>query len=131
MTNRNKFTSFGRGKRKKPGEMNKNEARYSEHLTKLKHAGIIQWFQYEPLTLKIADSTTYKPDFVLMDSEGFIQCIEVKGGTTKTNEAGERVSKPFIHDAKSLVKIKVAAEKFPFKFVVVWPNRDNWMSQEY
>lgn len=127
----NKFTAFGRGRQRKPGEMNKTESKYEQHLERLKQSGRVLWYSYEPASLKLADGTYYKPDFMVMMADGLIECHEVKGGTRKRNSAGDVVSKPFIHDSKSTVKIKVAAERFPFIFRLVWPDKDVWHSQDY
>jgi hypothetical protein len=82
--------------------MNKTEARYAEQLQLRLLAGEVAWFAYEALTLKLAPDTRYTPDFVVMLSDGTLECHEVKGF--------------FRDDAK--VKVKVAAEKFPLRFVV-------------
>lgn len=127
----NKFTAFGRGRQKQAGQMNKNEAKYQTHLERLKQSGQVLWYEYEPMTLKLADGARYNPDFVVMMASGMIECHEVKGGTKKETKSGDKVSRPFVHDSASLVKIKVAAEKFPFVFRIVWPDREVWHSEEY
>jgi len=90
--------------------MNKTEKNYSNHLESLKIAGDIKDWKHEPFNLRLADRTFYKPDFVVINSNDHIEIHEVKGYA-------------FRDDA--LVKIKVAAENFPwFKFVgVFWRNR--------
>ena len=66
-------------------------------------AGKILWYSFEGITLRLADRTTYTPDFVVMLANGELEMHEVKGFWTD--------------DAK--VKVKVAAEKFPFRFIAV------------
>jgi hypothetical protein len=93
----------GRGVRRQPGTMNKTEASYARHLEALAARGDISWFRFEGLTFKLAKDTRYTPDFVVMTRDGLMECHEVKGF--------------FEEDAK--VKIKVAAEMFPFTFWLV------------
>lgn len=90
--------------RLKTGQMNKSEARYeAEVLKPLLHAGEIAWYRFEGLKLRLADNTFYTPDWVLMRSDGALECHEVKGFWTD--------------DAR--VKIKVAAASFPLRFIAV------------
>jgi len=89
--------------RLKSGEMNKTESAYRDHLEALLHAGEILWYRFEGVTLKLADGCRYTPDFVLMNREGWIECHEVKGY--------------WQDDAR--IKIKIAAEMFPFRFVAL------------
>lgn len=92
--------SRGRGQFK-PGVMNKTEEAYSLELEAQQRLGIIQWFKFEGVKLKLAKLTFYTPDFIVMNREGFIEIHEVKGH--------------WEDDAK--VKIKVAAAMHPFKFL--------------
>lgn len=87
--------------RLKNGERNKTEKAYEDMLETMLYAGEILWYKFEGITLKLADNTRYTPDFFVMNSNGILECHEVKGF--------------WRDDAK--VKIKVAAENFPFKFI--------------
>lgn len=89
--------------RLKTGQMNKTEAAYAEHLERIKASGVIVWYRFEGLKLRLADNTFYTPDFAVMDKSGVIQCHEVKG---------------FWQD-DARVKIKVAAEMYPFEFIAI------------
>jgi len=89
--------------RMKAGKMNKTEAAYAIRLDEMKSDGTIRWFSFEGMTLKLADNTRYTPDFAVMRDDGLIELHEVKGF--------------FREDAK--VKVKVAAEMFPFRFLIV------------
>lgn len=89
--------------RLKTGAMNKTEQAYADHLARLQHAGEILWFKFEGVKLRLADNTFYSPDFAVMMSDGRIQIHEVKG---------------FWQD-DARVKIKVAADLYPFEFVAV------------
>ena len=95
--------------RLKSGEMNKTEAAYAQVLEKEKFSGAILWYKFEGITLKLADNTRYTPDFVVMLANGELEVREIKGSLTFMQE-----------DAK--VKIKVAAELYPFRFVLLAPR---------
>ncbi len=86
-----------------PGQMNRTESQYAQRLEILKQGGHIQWYASEAIKLRLADKTFYTPDFLVLASDGLLECHEVKG---------------FWQD-DARVKIKVAAEKFPFRFVAV------------
>lgn len=92
------------------GKMNKTEARYAAHLEIQKAAGAIYWYAFEPANLRLGDKCFYSIDFLVMTSEGALQAHEVKGHWTDD----------------ALVKIKVAAEKFPFPFVAVKATKTGW-----
>lgn len=89
--------------RLKAGAMNKTEAAYGQHLELLKRAGEVIWYRFEGIKLRLADLTFYTPDYAVMVASGQMEIHEVKGF--------------WEDDAK--VKIKVAAEMYPFKFLAV------------
>ncbi len=89
--------------RLKTGEMNKTEAAYDDHLKALLNIGTIVWYKFEALKFRLADNTFYTPDFAVMGLGGIMEIHEVKG---------------FWQD-DARVKIKVAAEMYPFKFIAV------------
>lgn len=89
--------------RLKTGEMNKTEAAYAQHLEMLKKAGLVLWYCFEGLKLRLADNTFLTVDFFVMLSNGHLEAHEVKG---------------YAFD-DSLVKLKVAAEMYPFKFLLI------------
>jgi hypothetical protein len=93
---------FAQG-RLKVGAMNKTEAAYAVDLRDAQSLGDIQWYLFEGIKLRLADATFYTPDFVVMASDNVLECHEVKGFWTD--------------DAR--VKIKVAAERFPFRFKAI------------
>lgn len=89
--------------RLKAGEMNKTEQAYERHLMDRQIIGDVAWYKFEGIKLRLADNTFYTPDFLVMLSDGQIQCHEVKGF--------------WQDDAK--VKIKVAASLYPFEFIAL------------
>lgn len=112
---------FAKGIRHVPGVMNKTEARYAQHLELMRRASAVLWFEFEAIKLRLAAKTFYTPDFFLMNGAGELEVHEVKG-----TSAG----KPWVEDDAS-VKIKVAAEKFPFRFKMVWLVNGVWLNRLY
>lgn len=89
--------------RLKVGAMNKTEAAYAQHLGLLQSAGEVAWFRFEGLKFRLADNTFYTPDFAVMRADGALEAHEVKGH--------------WQDDAR--VKIKVASDLYPIRFVAV------------
>lgn len=89
--------------RLKTGEMNKTESDYQIHLEQQKRLGIVAWFKFEGIKLRLADNTFYTPDFAVMLATGHMELHEVKGFWTD--------------DAR--VKTKVAASLYPFQIIAV------------
>lgn len=93
--------------RLKVGQRNKTEALYEADLVARQQAGEILWFTFEGVKLRLADNTFYTPDFAVMLSSGLMEMHEVKG---------------FWQD-DARVKIKVAAELYPFRFIAAVPRK--------
>jgi hypothetical protein len=89
--------------RLKTGQMNKTEAAYEAHLKLRKLAGEVAWYKFEAFKLRLADNTFFTVDFAVMLTDGTLEMHEVKGFWTD--------------DAR--VKIKVAADLYPFRFIAV------------
>lgn len=101
-----RFHAKGRTVQRKPGQMNGTEAAYASALEFAKRAGQVLWYAFEAVKLRLADNTFYTPDFVVIRADGTLEIHEVKGH--------------WEDDAR--VKIKVAAEHFPFKFIAAKPK---------
>lgn len=82
------------------GAMNRSEQAYAAHLQAKLNAGLILWFEFEAVKLRLADNTFYSPDFAVLAADGVLEMHECKG---------------FWQD-DARVKIKVAASLFPFRF---------------
>ena len=93
----------GRTVKRVSGEMNGTESAYAIHLDILKDRREILDYWFERFTFKLADGCRYTPDFVVQMADGIIEVHEVKGHW----------------EDDALVKIKVAAEMFPFRFLAV------------
>lgn len=105
--------------RLKTGQMNKTEARYAAHLALLQHAGEVLWWRFEGIKLRLADNTFYTPDFAVLASDAVMEIHEVKG---------------FWED-DARVKIKVAADQYPFRFKAFKAEQikrgGGWVSEEF
>ena len=105
--------------RLKTGTMNKTEAAYAALLEAQKAAGEVAWYKFEAIKLRLADNTFYTPDFAVMLRSGQLEMHEVKGY--------------WADDAR--VKIKVAADMHPFRFVAIRPKAKKdgggWAVEEF
>lgn len=98
------------------GVMNKTESAYAEYLEALKIGGAVLWYAFEPVTFRLAKKTSYTPDFLVMLNDMTLECHEVKG---------------FWQD-DARVKVKVAADQFPFlKFVAIRKIKGGWDFEEF
>ena len=84
-------------------DMNRTEAAYGTLLERRKVLGEVAWFDFEAVTLKLADDTRYTPDFPVLLADGTIEMHEVKGHMRDD----------------AWVKLKLAARLFPFRFILV------------
>lgn len=105
--------------RLKTGEMNKTEAAYDAYLWQLHAIGEVLWHKFEAIKLRLAGNTFYTADFFVLAADGVLEVHEVKG---------------FWED-DARVKIKVAAEHFPFRFKALKPvskkNGGGWSCEEF
>lgn len=105
--------------RLKQGEKNKTEQRYEAHLEWRKHLGEILWYKFEGIKLRLADNTFYTCDYAVLLANGELEMHEVKGF--------------WQDDAK--VKIKVAADLYPFRFIAVFavPQKEGggWRFEDF
>lgn len=106
--------SFALG-RLKTGSMNKTEIAYGQHLELRKQAGEVAWYKFEGIKLRLADNTFYSPDFAVMLTGGELECHEVKGY--------------WEDDAR--VKIKVAADMYPFRFLGIKKSKTGWDIEDF
>lgn len=95
--------NIARAVRHESGAMNKTEARYASHLELRRIRGEVASYTFEKVKIRIADNTFYTPDFFVVLPTMEIEFHEVKG---------------FWED-DARVKIKVAAETFPARFIAV------------
>ena len=107
--------------RLKVGERNRTEAAYEQHLELRRRVGEVAWYRFEGVKLRLADSTFLTVDFAVMLADGQIELHDVKGSKAMYQD-----------DAK--VKMKVAAEMYPFAFRVAYPKAKKdgggWLIEE-
>lgn len=96
---------FAKWKRREPGEENRYEQAWREHVqNNVQQSGIF----FEPIKFRLADRTYYTPDYIMLAMDGTIEAHEVKGSWKAPGQDDSRV------------KIKVAAELFPWiKFIAI------------
>jgi hypothetical protein len=95
----------------------KLEASYRAHLEVLKAAGRIHDYRARgPLNLRLADKTFFRPDFLVIATDGTLELHETKGH--------------WEDDAR--VKIKVASEMYPwFLFRAIQKVKGEWRYEEF
>ena len=120
---------IGRGIRRVAGRMNDLELRYQKYLSEQQRAGYVVKFAFEAIKLRLADKTSWTPDFYVMRPDGLIEFHDTKGTTSKKTAKG-RVKGPWIEQHAN-IKMKVAAEMYPFRFFAVWLDGGVWQYQEY
>lgn len=96
--------------REKRKGMNKLEAAYAQHLEFRKQAGEIEWWAFEPMRVRLADNTFYRPDFGVL-RDGRLEFHETKG---------------WMREA-ARVRLNVAAEHLPFSFYLVKQRNQAWV----
>ncbi|EIW9276636.1 TPA: DUF1064 domain-containing protein [Klebsiella quasipneumoniae subsp. similipneumoniae] len=95
--------------RLKAGQMNKTEEAYCSYLELRRRYGEIAWFRFEGIKLRLADNCFLTVDFAVMLADGRLVMVDVKGSKSV-----------FTDDAR--VKMKVAADSYPFVFQVAYPK---------
>lgn len=107
-------------RRHEPGQMNSTEKRYAASVLEPRRmAGEIEAYHFEKVKIRLADKTFYTPDFMVILPSMEIEFHEVKGH--------------WEDDAR--VKIKVAAETFPARFISAMPvakkHGGGWKIEEF
>ena len=113
---KNRMQALGR---LKTGTLNKTEQAYEALLKDWQQSGIVAWYKFEGVKLRLADNTFYTPDFAVMLANGQMEMHEVKGF--------------WQDDARA--KIKIAADMYPFRFVAVRPkpkkDGGGWATEDF
>ena len=115
------------------GKMNKAEAAYRLWLDSQKARGaILDYLPFESITLVLGPDVRWTPDFPVIALDGTMEMHDVKGASSKKDKEGNKIgTKPYVEETAN-VKIRVAAERFPFKFIQVWLDKDvGWMGREF
>lgn len=114
------YTSTGARKQ------SKLEKRYMEHLKLRMEAGDVLGYGYEPVWVRLDASTTYTPDFCVLERSGVV-LVELK----PAGKGGKPYWQP-----KARVKWKWAgktlkAAGLPVRLVATWPKGDGWGVEVY
>ncbi|MFM7010064.1 MAG: DUF1064 domain-containing protein [Betaproteobacteria bacterium] len=125
-----KRSRFAKHARRKHGERNKTEAEYEAYLTALYHAGQIDGFKFEGITLKLADNTRFTPDFIVFAADGVVELHDTKGTTKKTRSNGEKEAVPWIEEDAN-IKLKVCADQWPFRVFAVFKTKEGWQRKAF
>lgn len=110
----NQAGAFARGRLPEP-KWNKLEASYGAYLDLLKHSGEVLWWRFQPLKFQLANGAYFTPDFGVLFSSREFELHETKGHWRES----------------ARVRIKVAAEQFPFKFIAIKRDGGNWLREEF
>lgn len=98
-----KWDAVNRAKgRQRKGELNKTEKAWARVLEGRRVRGEIQGWLSQTASWELAKGVHYRPDFLVVELDGQLVFHEVKG------------SRGFKLDPQGRVKLKVAADKFPF-----------------
>ncbi|WP_341896486.1 hypothetical protein [Sphingobium sp. YR657] len=104
--------------RLKTGERNKTEQRYEDQVLRVGiMTGAVLWYRFEGVKLRIADNTFLTVDYAVLPADGILTMIDVKGGQAVIQD-----------DAR--VKMKVAAEAYPFRFQFAYPDGGGWTHED-
>lgn len=99
----------------KIGKKNKTELSYENHLELLKRSGEILWYKFEGIKLRLGEGAYFTPDFFVMNKDFNLEVHEVKG---------------FWREAAK-VRMRTAAEMYPFRFVAVYSKNMSWTEEEF
>lgn len=115
-----------------PGEPNLLEMKFGLELERRKYEGQVLEYQFEAETLRIAwprpatgvKGATYTPDYRVITADGEIVFYECK--------PMRKNGKPFARE-DAMLKLKLAADRHPYRFVIVMLDRatGQWVEQEY
>ncbi len=93
-------------------DMNATEERYAAHLEFLRAAGDIIWWKFGAIRLHLGSGAWFKPDFAVVTLTGAVEFHEIKG---------------FQREA-AIVRWKVAAFLFPFRFLMIAWRKGEWVT---
>ncbi len=116
------------GRIQKP-DMNKTEAEYSAHLTRLYITKDILWRGFEAITIKLGPDCRLTPDFLVMYPDGHLELHDTKG--TKKIKTGKRAGgTAFYAEEDALVKARVVAGNFVIPIFFVWREKNGEWSKK-
>jgi hypothetical protein len=114
------------------GVPNRTEAAYDAYLKVREKAGLIAAYWYEPMTLKLAHDTRLTVDFLVLENDMTLTCVDTKGClVTKSKKTGARREKARVEE-DARIKLAFAAKLYPFRFVTAFQSRETgqWVETE-
>jgi len=100
----------------KAGIMNSTEKAYAQILELQKANGTIKGWWFEAMTFKLGSDCRYTPDFMVQMPSDEIEFHEIKGGVWRDD---------------SRVKLRMAADKFPFRFRGYTLVKKHWQEEDF
>ena len=97
-----------------PAGMNKLEAAYRDELEAKRLGGLIREWSFNSVRLALGGGAWFKPDFFVVQADGTCEIHETKG---------------FQREA-ALVRLKVAARLYPFRFFRITQGKDGYFHSE-
>ncbi len=92
--------------------MNGLERQYAEHLDLQQRLGVVTWWAFEPMRLRLADGAYYKTDFLVQLADGRLEARETKG----------------FERPAAILRFKMAAEQHPWlTFVMLKLDKGDWI----
>lgn len=109
-------TRYAKGQQRKTRFPNKLEAEYGLVLEAEKRQGLIRDYRFEAVTLKLADDCRLTIDWFVMAADDVIEMREVKGPHAWED---------------SIIKLRVAAQMYPFRFSLHRKVNGAWESKPF
>lgn len=107
-----------------PRDMNKTERKYSLHLEQERLSGRILRWDFEAIRLRVNDNCWWRPDFLVVDCDGFIELHDTKAFWKSKGRA-------HIED-DALVKMQAIAASLPhFVVKAVWLHEGVWKTRVF
>ena len=97
------------------GGMNGMERDYAIQLDLLKSLGDVTFWAFNEVRFKLADGAWFKPDFFVIYPDGHCELHETKG---------------FCREA-AILRMKVAASRFPLRWRLVFRTENGWEFRDY
>lgn len=127
---------FAHGRRRHtPGSINKDEASYRDYLDLRIRLGEIMWrSEHEGVKIKLTKDLHYTIDFAVLANDGILEFHDVKGSKKNKSKQKDGTIKDLGHKAyiedDALVKLKIVAETWPVRVMIVYKVQGNWMVKQ-
>ncbi len=117
--------NFSKAHRRTPGELNSNEEQYRLILEERKQKGEIIDFYPQPLKIRLSDTCTYTPDFMVVEADLLLTFVEVK------DEWNIKGKKQIHWEEDAKIKFKWLMDKYPcFHYIVAVHTKEGFREVE-